>query len=107
MDRYDDLPPHTQVHKVGSNKPLGPSKSLGSNASSGSNKSLGSSQSSIPQPKVAPKPAPKPNHPQQQKAPVKKKKDPRLSTLSEAEIMEKLRMYNIVIYIIYIEIINS
>jgi len=93
MDRYDDLPPHTQVHKVGSNKPLGPSKSLGSSStiSSNSNKSLASSQSSIPQPKVAPKPAPKPNHPQQQKAPIKKKKDTRLSTLSEAEIMEKLR----------------
>jgi len=69
----DDLPPHIQAHKVGSNKPLSPS------------------QSNIPQPKVAPKPVQKPVHPQQQKSPAKKKKDPRLSTLSEAEIMDKLR----------------
>jgi len=74
IEKLEDLTPHIQAHKVGSNKPLAPS------------------QSNIPQPKIAPKPVQKPVHPQQQKAPTKtKKKDPRLSTLSEAEIMEKLR----------------
>jgi len=74
VEKLDDLPSHGQSHhKVGTSKPLG------------------SSQSNIPQPKVAPKPVQKPVHPQQQKTPIKKKKDPRLSTLSEAEIMEKLR----------------
>jgi len=77
IENLDDLPQHIQAHKVGSNKPLAPS------------------QSNIPQPKVAPKPVQKPVHPQQQqqqKSPTKlKKKDPRLSTLSEAEIMDKLR----------------
>ncbi|ORY76134.1 Pkinase-domain-containing protein [Neocallimastix californiae] len=71
IDNLDDLPQHIQAHKVGSTKPLG------------------QSQSNIPQPKVAPKPVQKPAHPQ--KSPSKKKKDPRLSTLSEAEIMDKLR----------------
>lgn len=80
IENLDDLPQHIQAHKVGQTKPLAPS------------------QSNIPQPKVAPKPVQKPVHPQQQKSPTKlKKKDPRLSTLSEAEIMDKLRMY---IYII-------
>jgi len=71
IENLDDLPQHIQAHKVGSTKPLG------------------QSQSNIPQPKVAPKPVQKPAHPQ--KSPSKKKKDPRLSTLSEAEIMDKLR----------------
>jgi len=74
IENLDDLPQHIQAHKVGQTKPLAPS------------------QSNIPQPKVAPKPVQKPVHPQQQKSPTKlKKKDPRLSTLSEAEIMDKLR----------------
>jgi len=70
IENLDDLP---LPHKVGSTKPL-------------------TNQSNIPQPKIAPKPVQKPVHPQQQKSPTKlKKKDPRLSTLSEAEIMDKLR----------------
>lgn len=70
-----------QLHKVGNQKPI---------------------TSNTPIPKVAPKPVQKPIHPQQKAVQNttaklvggqdgKKKKDPRLSTLSESEIMEKLR----------------